>query len=293
MKQFSVTNSFIFLFVFLWFILQLLAVGNYLYYQTLIDNLHLEVSKFVERNAQVWQDYQVLCDFVFLESPNGKSNNKVFKRRKLEVTLVTQCSTNNLRYLLDLLNSWHGPVSIAVFAPGRQFVHAYFTAQTIFRCFPSRDVNFQFVFPSIQPPSINDQDLKIWYELFFQKSNQCENIGEVLQLLIAPNYAIDKLPYPHNTLRNVAKRQAATTHMILLDVDVLPSPGIRESFLSHIAFDNSTDINSNVIYVVPAFEISHDDLMPRSKTELVQAVKSQRVRIFHTLTCPFCHKATK
>ena len=43
------------------------------------------------------------------------------------------------------------------------------------------------------------------------------------------NYKGD-IPYPHNVLRNVARRGAATKFVFLIDVDVAPSLNTREQF---------------------------------------------------------------
>ena len=39
-----------------------------------------------------------------------------------DTTLVSQCSSDNLHHIEALVKRWKGPISIAVFAPGRGIV---------------------------------------------------------------------------------------------------------------------------------------------------------------------------
>ena len=276
-----------------WGAIQLLSLVYWYYHFLLISSLHSRILHLVAQKAKVWAEYKVLFDVISLEQSSGGDDHRIYKRKKFDVSLVTQCSINNLKYLLDLLDRWSGPVSVSVFTPGQHFLHAYLAVNSISRCFSSRDLSFHFVFPAMWPPLIEDEDFEIWNKQFYGGADECEQIIKVLQLLnVTSNYALGNIPYPHNTLRNVAKRRLATTHMLLLDVDVVPSPDTRESFLRKAALDRNA-VSDLCVYVTPAFEIKSNSPIPASKKELVQAIKLQRVRTFHVLTCPLCHKATK
>lgn len=48
-------------------------------------------------------------------------------------------------------------------------------------------------------------------------------------LYFSQNYKGD-IPYPHNVLRNAARKGAATEFVFLIDVDVMPSLHMREGF---------------------------------------------------------------
>ncbi len=42
-----------------------------------------------------------------------------------------------------------------------------------------------------------------------------------------------QVPYPVNLLRNVALAAATTSHVLVIDVDMLPTPNLREDFQQH------------------------------------------------------------
>ena len=97
------------------------------------------------------------------------------------------------------------------------------------------------------------------------------------------NYKGD-IPYPHNVLRNAARKGAATEFVFLIDVDVMPSLKMREGFNDfaqrHRLYDSAT--GTDAVFVVPVFEIIKSRKCPDDKKELKEAViKRKEVRPFH------------
>ena len=53
--------------------------------------------------------------------------NAEFSPEANDITLVSQCSIDNLHYIPDLVHRWRGPTSVAIFAPGAGiFIAGYF-----------------------------------------------------------------------------------------------------------------------------------------------------------------------
>ena len=82
-------------------------------------------------------------------------------------------------------------------------------------------------------------------------------------------------------LRNVARRGAATSHVFLIDVDVMPSLNIRDEFNAFAQRESLFDNDSKVVFVVPVFEIKKGLECPNNKNELVTACRDNTVRPFH------------
>jgi len=106
------------------------------------------------------------------------------------------------------------------------------------------------------------------------------------------NYKGD-IPYPHNVLRNVARRGGATKFVFLIDVDVAPSLNIRENFnrfaLQHSLYSGA--LTEKVVFVVPVFEIKKGLHPPTTKNELIKGYTDKEIRPFHNAVrsnCNFC-----
>ena len=81
------------------------------------------------------------------------------------------------------------------------------------------------------------------------------------------------IPYPHNTLRNVAKRNLQTDYMFLLDIDTLPSENARNQFLDFangrdLFKDDGSHMDELNVYVAPAWEVLEDVEAPTDKRNL-------------------------
>ena len=88
-------------------------------------------------------------------------------------------------------------------------------------------------------------------------------------------------------LRNVARRGAATSHVFLIDVDVMPSLKIRDEFNAFADREALFESDSKVVFVVPVFEIKKGLECPNDKNELVTACRENTVRPFHNKVRPY------
>jgi len=65
-------------------------------------------SGFIRRDEVTNRDFLVHRNF----------RNAEFSPEPNDITLVSQCSIDNLHYIPDLVHRWRGPTSVAIFAPG-------------------------------------------------------------------------------------------------------------------------------------------------------------------------------
>lgn len=119
----------------------------------------------------------------------------------------------------------------------------------------------------------------------YLEHNDCEELRNIIHQYgddDSQNYKGD-IPYPHNVLRNAARKGAATEFVFLIDVDVMPSLHMREGFNDFAQRHSLYEPNNNkAVFVVPVFEIVKGHKCPNNKTELKASVKEKLdVRPFH------------
>ncbi|KAL3199482.1 hypothetical protein MRX96_053719, partial [Rhipicephalus microplus] len=110
----------------------------------------------------------------------------------------------------------------------------------------------------------------------------CDSVAARLQRSVPgpENYDLG-VSYPVNLLRNVARRNALTEFVIVLDVDLLPNDGLHGQFVA-FARENRLFVDSHrddkTVYVAPAFEVSRVVTLGCSSGSLVDAWMSHRTR---------------
>ncbi|XP_053134978.1 beta-1,4-glucuronyltransferase 1 [Hemicordylus capensis] len=209
-----------------------------------------------------------------------------------DVVLVTHTSLGNLHHTQQLVERWGGPVSVALFAPGLAEVRlatvmVYALAAL---CMPVRQlVRLHLVCHADQVatfPELQDQGE-------FARLQACGDVFAKLAQVGAGrrNYAMDvaNASYPNNLLRNVARRVVGGHWMLVVDMDMVPSEGLREDFL---AFSRAADEGTPGVFVVPAFEIRHTRRIPGTKTELLQLYQVGEIRPFYEELCARCQAPT-
>ncbi|XP_058016193.1 beta-1,4-glucuronyltransferase 1 [Ahaetulla prasina] len=210
-----------------------------------------------------------------------------------DVVLVTHTSLGNLHHAQQLVERWHGPVSVALFAPGSDEVRqatAMVYALAIL-CAPLQQwLRLHLVCPANQMASFPEQEQD---KGEFARLQSCGDVFAKLAQLGAGrrNYAMDvaNASYPNNLLRNVAREAAGGHWALVVDMDMVPSEGLREDFL---ALPKTSDEGTPWVFVVPAFEIRHTRRIPASKAELVQLYQVGEIRPFYEELCPRCQAPT-
>ncbi|XP_022083043.1 beta-1,4-glucuronyltransferase 1-like [Acanthaster planci] len=217
-----------------------------------------------------------------------------------EVTLVTQCSVNNLYHLVDLVVRWRGPVSVAVFSSSPDISTFNNVLFTLRECFPGikENVTFHLVQPITEITEMLGSSIKAFP---FTKL-PCKTILDSLKEQTfeaasqARNYALEVV-YPNNVLRNVARSGVASRFVFVVDIDMLPSANLRTQFLhlsrSSIILQEETEYSKRTAFVVPAFEIRDGAEIPSTKERLIRdAAMYGRIRPFYAEDCPYCHNHT-
>nr|CAB3224860.1 N-acetyllactosaminide beta-1,3-N-acetylglucosaminyltransferase [Phallusia mammillata] len=248
--------------------------------------LQKEFLQFRLGQAEEWGEYMVVWNTLSVAAVKKNTTSK-----DDDVTLVTQCSVNNLHYLIQTNWHWYGPISVALFVPGPHALQAYFGVKYMKKCHKLHRIQFHFVYPRDRPPVFDADIFQLWFKFITPKVD-CNRFLEVLRNFTASNYAHGDLQYPQNTLRNVAKSASQTKYVFVLDVDVMPSRDTRAQFVKFLSESEFQELRHPAVFVAPAFEIENRTPMPLSKTQLVHALKQDVVRPFHIETCPKCHKAT-
>eukprot|EP00118_Oscarella_pearsei_P023234 m.274967 g.274967 ORF g.274967 m.274967 type:complete len:264 (+) comp40592_c0_seq21:995-1786(+) len=102
------------------------------------------------------------------------------------------------------------------------------------------------------------------------------------------NYGLANIPYPNNLLRNVARKKAGTTHVLVIDVDMLPNKRLHGQINAFI----SSGVPDMAVYVLPAFELMDGVDVPEDKSQLLHLFGLQKVRPFYAELCWKCQKHT-
>ncbi|XP_033626682.1 beta-1,4-glucuronyltransferase 1-like [Asterias rubens] len=215
-----------------------------------------------------------------------------------DVTLITQCSVNNLYHLVDLVVRWKGPLSVAVFSFGPDtstFNNVLFTLR---ECFPA--VKENVTFHLVQPITEITETLSSAKALSFTKLS-CDTILNDIkdQSLESPqqkNYAY-QVPYPSNVLRNVARSGALSRFIFVVDIDMVPSVNLRTEFLhlsrSSIILQEETEYSKRTAFVVPAFEMRDGQHVPLNKERLLYDMSHYgHIRPFYIEDCSYCQNHT-
>lgn len=209
------------------------------------------------------------------------------------VTLVSQCSANHLHHVLDLATSWQGPISVAVFAIEKQIMSTVGLISKLVECKADvlNAVSLHLVFKLAQPTKKLDLNSHL-----FVNEKFCNDFQQVLesQSAAAGNYAWKDVAYPTNLLRNVALENAAGSHALVIDIDMLPSHGLYYSlarFVTNFSLSEN-NFSGQVAFVVPAFEIQNSADIPRSKKDLMDLWQRKDVRPFYEELCWKCQRHT-
>ncbi|CAG0887659.1 unnamed protein product [Darwinula stevensoni] len=222
------------------------------------------------------QDYGVLENLVPAANLDAESED--------DITCVTHSSIDHLHRVVPLVQAWQGPVSLAVFVSTQ--VNMNITLKVI-ACLReehpqvSQNVTFHLVFPVRQ--MAEESDLRIDDKL------SCQVLVETVSRAEdrAKNFNRPDVEYPHNLLRNVGRRATRTEFVFVIDVDLIPSPGMRRKFVQFAQRERlfSRDMAKHKItYVVPVFEAVSGLPTPQNKSELLRLWDAGKIRPFYSNT---------
>ncbi|XP_013794891.1 beta-1,4-glucuronyltransferase 1-like [Limulus polyphemus] len=196
------------------------------------------------------------------------------------ICLATQGSVDRLYWLVDVAGAWEGDISVSVFVPDVEFSVAKVYISFLRHCFVNVKchVSFHIVYPTHMPPLITS-DAPTLNKL------TCKAYKEVLEGLLKerPDKFVkwrNKLLYPQNHMRNVARDGCHTDYHLLTDIDILPVPGLAGDLQKFLKKQNRTSSNK-IAYVLPTYEVSATVSLPTNKQTILQLVSKGQARPFH------------
>ena len=212
------------------------------------------------------------------------------------VTYTTQGSFEFLKHSIPLCRRWEGHVSLAVYAPGTDFLTAlemiYFYRRCRDACVRSR-VSFHLIYDSLHGPSLTN--ISFPDSLVSQyKQLSCNTSDDVLLQTFSSSFREDnKLPYPINVARNVARLQSRTKYLLASDIELYPSLKIGSMFKDLLRREESHQeplINPQVphVYHLPIFEVKSGLEPPLTKNDLIEMFNKGDAIFFHKWVCDIC-----
>ncbi|XP_040583046.1 beta-1,4-glucuronyltransferase 1 [Lepeophtheirus salmonis] len=207
--------------------------------------------------------------------------------------------------LVPLLKRWNGPVSMALYAPGWDFYSSLKSIYYYQNCVNSSLVKdfltFHLFFDNNHLPSFRNEEGSNEVQppppiQDFESETTNYNCKSILKDILQSNQTLykqkNKLDYPVNVGRNIA-RQEATTHFIFpSDVELYPSPDLIPAFLSMIRENTDPALSrpNPRVFVNSIFEVQKNiKKMPGTKVELLNALETGDAIPFHQKVCPLCH----
>lgn len=181
---------------------------------------------------RVWNWHKAMSDLLPSVQAVGAWWSR--KPRLTPLTIVTQLSANRLQQLRAQCESWGGPISAAVYLGIPQYRAVRLEAST--RAILSEAAhNVSSFFEEIEQSGRCQLDILLVYELFQEE--------RAIML------------YPVNAMRNLARLQAKTPMIALLDVDMLVSRSLSEDLKKvEVAAKYEQQCKDKNVFVLPAFE---------------------------------------
>ncbi|XP_055639777.1 beta-1,4-glucuronyltransferase 1 [Toxorhynchites rutilus septentrionalis] len=211
------------------------------------------------------------------------------------VTYTTHADYTFLDNLIPLLERWNAPVSLAMHAPGTDFVPTINSIKYLRDCLPESHlvrqlVTFHIYFSSKHIPKIVPK-----FDKVLEPPHNCSLPAPYFNVSSSQLYKTQKkLLYPVNVGRNIA-RDAAMSHFILAsDIELYPNPGLVHKFLEMIVRNEPVLQRKNPrVFPLSIFEVDSSSPVPRDKTELQELLRNGKAIPFHKRVCSSCHGVPK
>ncbi|RWS06097.1 N-acetyllactosaminide beta-1:3-N-acetylglucosaminyltransferase-like protein [Dinothrombium tinctorium] len=236
-----------------------------------------------ERNG-----YLVIREFI----PSDTSSKIEFNN---SITLCTQATIEFLDHVEELCDRWKGPISAAVYAPGSDFMASinvvYFLRKCREECI-RKHISWHFIYDKPYGPSferVTSPNSYVDHTLL----NCSLSFKDLLSKFKEPFRKENKLHYPINVARNVARLSARTKYILVSDIELYPSINIIPMFLDLLKNERN-DLIKNVkinvphVYVLPIFEVKSGFSAPHTKAELLKMIEEENAIFFHKWICSSC-----
>ncbi|KAJ8969235.1 hypothetical protein NQ317_008121 [Molorchus minor] len=197
------------------------------------------------------------------------------------VTYATHVTADFVSYIPELIRHWDGLISVAAFVPDTDVALVMERINQYCYCLPGMSrVSVHIVYHKKLPPSRRD--------IYFTRPLNCK-VDDSSKLETYRSFD-DRVTYPINVCRNAARTASLTEHVIVSDIQLLPSENLGRKFWDMMQTFAFTECPHKV-FVVPIFEIEETvQDIPRTKRELVQLIRQGKAVYFHKLVCSHCQK---
>nr|CAD7196236.1 unnamed protein product [Timema douglasi] len=210
---------------------------------------------------------------------------------KFNVTYCTHATPEFMYHIVEIVHRWDGPVSVAVFVPYTDAGLCLAIVDHLCRCLPEMSqLSLHFIFPSTLPPVVS------WTSADYNETHMkspkkpefldCSAPKDLFTEQFKTFRSQEGLTYPVNVARNVARRGAQTWHILVSDVELLPSEGLVPGFISMLSRFRKKRGNyytsTKFVFVLPVFEVDeylHN--VPMTKEQLLDLYAQNKAVYFH------------
>ncbi|XP_037781974.1 beta-1,4-glucuronyltransferase 1-like [Penaeus monodon] len=84
----------------------------------------------------------------------------------------------------------------------------------------------------------------------------------------------ERMPYPQNVLRNVARKTCGTEWVFLVDVDIVPIPGLSYTLSSFLTSTPALKCKK-CAFVVPTYEVDERSPLPYNRSSLLRLARKR------------------
>lgn len=207
------------------------------------------------------------------------------------ITYCSHVTPDFMYFLAEIVIRWEGPVSIAAFVPGYDASTTLCLLHRLCFCIPQMSkLSLHFVFPTEYPPD----HVSCHKDLLAPTS--CSIPSVILDKRLHTFRNQERLTYPVNVARNVARISAETKFVLVSDVELFPSMNLVSRFQEMIPKFQykllySKMLLKRVVYVLPVFEVEHSILnIPEKKSELLELHAQNKAVYFHRWICLHCQR---
>ena len=208
-----------------------------------------------------------------------------------DVTYCTHATPEFLFNLVEILHRWQGPVSITAYVPSTDVSLVMCILNRLCSCLPDMSrVSLHFIFPKKFPPQLTS-----CLESLLEPKD-CSIPNAVVKKAIHTFRSSESLTYPVNVARNVARRQAQTTFLLVSDVELFPSKNLVVNFIKMVtSLQKKSGVGleaciNKLVYVLPVFEVQYNEIIPDVKSKLLQLYAQSQAFYFHRWVCSHCQR---
>lgn len=272
---------------------------------------HHSFYAFVQSKNKV-QDFKILHNYI---PSDVQQNVEPFTAYNDTVTYTTQASYDFLQHSIELCRRFDGPISLAVYCPGTEFLLTVRLIHRLRQCDHScvrNNISWHLVFDhQYRPDLLNEQ--QTWHQFLINNeintSTDCTEPYSVFSDRLIGQYFPNKsehnnvlnfrtqkgLPYPINVLRNAARQSASTRYVLASDIELYPSLNVVSMFGKLLARERANqlslvDSQKPHVYVLPIFEVKSTVKAPETKSQLISMLTSGDAIPFHKWVCETCQQ---